>query len=117
MANELASVCPYYEGLRFPGVDGKEPPSIHTEEIANRLIGQVHEIRPEGPYALCGFSFGGIVAYEMARQMWDQGNDIETLILWDASTWESECQRRRPLWESVAECRKRFAVLSTSQRI
>ena len=34
-------------------------------------------VQPGGPYALGGWSFGGIVAFEMARQLLDQGQAVE----------------------------------------
>jgi aspartate racemase len=41
-------------------------------------------LRPEGPYILCGYSFGGIIAYEMAARLQRQGHEVPLLILLDS---------------------------------
>ena len=56
-------------------------PSI--EAIAARLCGQLQAHQPEGPMALAGYSFGGILAYEMARQLSDSGRDVRLVVILD----------------------------------
>jgi thioesterase domain-containing protein len=46
---------------------------------------EVKARQPEGPYYLCGYSFGGLVAFEMARQLWERGNEIAMVGLFDAT--------------------------------
>src|SRR5690606_33889442 len=41
------------------------------------------KIHPKGPYALAGFSFGGVVAFEMARQLKEQGKKVSLVGLLD----------------------------------
>lgn len=45
----------------------------------------IREIQPQGPYHLAGFSFGGLLAYEMARQLASEGLVIGTLSIIDAT--------------------------------
>ena len=40
------------------------------------LVKEIVASNPNGPYALAGFSYGGIVAYEMARQLREQGKEV-----------------------------------------
>ena len=54
------------------------------EELAAHYIAEMRRFQPHGPYALVGYSFGGVVAYEMARQLKEQGQEIRVLALLDA---------------------------------
>lgn len=70
-------------GLHFPGLDGRREPLRTVEEIAAEFIRHVSTIQPQGPYYLCGFCFGGLVVYEMAQQLTQQGQQVATLFLLD----------------------------------
>ena len=54
------------------------------EELAAHYLEEMRRFQPRGPYALMGYSFGGVVAYEMARQLAAQGQEIRVLALLDA---------------------------------
>jgi hypothetical protein len=66
------------------GIDGTEPPLGSVEEMARRFIGELKAIQPAGPYHLGGHSFGGMVAFEMARQLSEHGDDIAVVLLLDS---------------------------------
>lgn len=53
------------------------------EDMAARYIESMLRINPKGPYAITGFSFGGIVAFEMARQLKEQGKTVSIIALLD----------------------------------
>ncbi|HLM56810.1 MAG TPA: amino acid adenylation domain-containing protein [Pyrinomonadaceae bacterium] len=59
-------------------------PEISIEEMAASYVGAVRAAQPEGPYLLGGWSFGGLVAFEMARQLREQGQDVPLLVVVDA---------------------------------
>ncbi|WND33027.1 SDR family NAD(P)-dependent oxidoreductase [Streptomyces sp. BB1-1-1] len=59
-----------------------EFPSI--EAMAARYVAEIREEHPEGPYVLGGASFGGILAFEMARQLVEAGQEVSRLYLVDA---------------------------------
>ncbi|HLL32467.1 MAG TPA: thioesterase domain-containing protein, partial [Streptomyces sp.] len=59
-----------------------EFPSI--EAMAARYVAEIREEHPEGPYVLGGASFGGILAFEMARQLVEAGQEVSHLYLVDA---------------------------------
>lgn len=44
--------------------------------MAAHYIDAIVKINPTGPYALAGFSFGGVVAFEMTRQLRQQGKKV-----------------------------------------
>lgn len=54
------------------------------EAVAARLMSRVLEIQPEGPYVLAGHCYGGLVAYEMVRQLRQTGRETRLLLLLDA---------------------------------
>ncbi|MBT2750049.1 MULTISPECIES: cytochrome P450 [unclassified Lysobacter] len=76
--------------FQMPGVDGLEPPLGSIEEIARRHVEEMRAIQPHGPYAIAGHSFGGVVAYEMAQMLAEQGQQVAPLMLLDSPNSESE---------------------------
>ena len=53
------------------------------EEMAEVYISLIKLVQKTGPYLLGGWSFGGIVAYEMGQQLTSQGEKVENIILID----------------------------------
>jgi thioesterase domain-containing protein len=53
------------------------------EVSAHRYVEELRRIQPEGPYQLIGYSFGGVIAYEMARQLLASGERVMFLGLLD----------------------------------
>ena len=51
------------------------------EEMAARHIKMLREFQPEGPYLLGGHCNGGLIAFEMARQLADRGERVDLLAL------------------------------------
>jgi amino acid adenylation domain-containing protein len=64
--------------------DGVNGPTNQVEAIAAYYLNEIMKVQPTGPYYLGGFSFGGIVAFEVAQQLAAQGQETELLILLDA---------------------------------
>ncbi len=61
--------------------DGAPPHA--TEDLAARYVSALRSVQPRGPYRLGGFSFGGLIALEMARQLRDLNEEIALLFLLD----------------------------------
>jgi amino acid adenylation domain-containing protein/non-ribosomal peptide synthase protein (TIGR01720 family) len=53
------------------------------EEMAAHYVEALIERFPEGPYRLGGWSFGGLVAFEMASQLAGRGRHVELLVIFD----------------------------------
>ncbi|AFY87633.1 AMP-binding protein [Chroococcidiopsis thermalis] len=85
LANYLGCEQPVY-GLRAQGLDGKQEPLRRVEDMANHYIDEIRSFQPNGPYFLAGFSFGGLVAFEMARTLHAQGQKVALLALFDTSS-------------------------------
>ena len=64
------------------GMDGGTIPDT-IEEMAADYGRVIRAAQPEGPYRLGGFCNGGLVAYEIARQLRAQGQEVEALLLLD----------------------------------
>ena len=60
-------------GIQARGLDGREPPHATVEAMAAEYLREVKARQPDGPYYLCGYSFGGLVAFEMARRLREVG--------------------------------------------
>jgi thioesterase domain-containing protein len=66
-----------------------------VEDRAAAYIAEVRSIQPEGPYYLGGLSGGGIVAFEMAQQLYACGQEVRLLALFDTPTpWASALKPR-----------------------
>ena len=82
LARELGPDQPVY-ALQAQGLYGTLPPESTVEEMASHYIREVRTVQPEGPYALAGFCFGAILAFEMAQQLRAQGEEIRLLASFD----------------------------------
>jgi len=69
-------------GLQAP-LRVEQPLDLRVEQMAQQYIEAIHSVSPEGPYSLCGHSFGGLVAFEMARQLTDRGKKVDLLVIID----------------------------------
>jgi hypothetical protein len=79
LARALGPDRPFYalEPYKFGGLQSL--PSL--EAVAAAHIESLRAIQPEGPYLLGGFCNGGVLAYEMARQLQEAGERIDFLAL------------------------------------
>jgi thioesterase domain-containing protein/acyl carrier protein len=82
LATHLGADYPVY-GLAAHMMDKSKAPPNRVEAIAEFYIREMRTIQPEGPYHLTGLSFGGTVAFEMARQLVAQGQQVDLLALLD----------------------------------
>lgn len=73
-----------YWGFMHSGSDGEKIEFNSIEEMAKSYVDELVAYKPEGPYFLGGYSFGGIVAFEMAIQMKKRGLDIPLLVMVDS---------------------------------
>ena len=75
-------------GLQAAGLDGEREPLADLPAMAALYLQALRELQPEGPYHLGAWSSGGLVAFEMARQLEAAGETVRQLILVDTpSPW------------------------------
>lgn len=83
-AEYLDPNIPIY-GLQVRGLANPEhQPYEHIEEMAAHYIREIRTVQPQGPYHLCAFSAGGLIIFEMARQLHALGERVAFLGLLDA---------------------------------
>jgi amino acid adenylation domain-containing protein len=70
-------------GLQALGLDGMQAPLSQVEAMAAHYINEIKTVQPNGPYFLVGYSFGGLIAFEIAHQLTSQGKQIGLLALLD----------------------------------
>ena len=134
LLTDLNSNRPVY-GLQPPPLNGAHRILRTIESMATSYIAEIRRVQPRGPYFLMGYSFGGWVVFEMARQLVQAGEHvnflgmIDTILRWPpvpsrATRLRSGIQglpaQQVPLylllrvWESLAfriRTRKRVAAL------
>ncbi len=82
LARRLGPDQPFY-GFQAPGFDGADAPLNSIQALATHYITAMRVLQPAGPYRLGGWSMGGLIAFEMARQLTQQGAEVELLALLD----------------------------------
>ncbi|RYY27805.1 MAG: amino acid adenylation domain-containing protein, partial [Sphingobacteriaceae bacterium] len=71
-------------GLQAKGLNGVDKPLDKLEAIAAHYVDEITRHNPNGPYALAGYSFGGTIAYEMAKQLQAMDKEVKVLALFDS---------------------------------
>ncbi|SOD01822.1 amino acid adenylation domain-containing protein [bacterium JGI 053] len=84
LAALLAPGIPVF-GLQARGIDDGQTPMQTVREIAGFFVDAVREAQPEGPYHLGGWSFGGMVAFEMGRLLCAAGAEVGLVAMLDTS--------------------------------
>ena len=101
LANKMAPGQPVY-GIQAHGLDGKSAPYSHIDDIADHYMGEIRSVLPHGPYALAGFSIGGLIAYELCCRFVEQNDPVAFLGMFDteAISYEGDlsANRRKLVW-------------------
>lgn len=82
LVKHLGPQQPLY-ALRGVGLDGQQLPLPTIEAMAAHYIAEIQTVQPHGPYQLVGQCSGGIVVYEMAQQLTQQGEEVALAALLD----------------------------------
>ena len=82
LAKEIRTGHPIY-GIQGKGIDGMEEPFERVEDMAEFYLEALENLCPQGPYILIGYSFGGLVALEMAQRLKTKSK-VAFLVLVDA---------------------------------
>lgn len=83
LARHLGTDQPFY-AFQSRGLDETQTPHTCIEDMAAHYVKELREFQPEGPYFIGGRSLGGTIAFEMARQLNAQGQEIGLLALLDS---------------------------------
>ena len=74
---------PFY-AIQARGFMTQHAPLSGVQAMAGYYLEAVRSIQPEGPYDIGGFCLGGIIAYEMTRQLQEAGHEVTTLVMVDS---------------------------------
>nr|WP_235389287.1 condensation domain-containing protein [Pseudomonas syringae] len=84
LAAAIDPQVPLY-GLAASGLAAGEKPLSDVPAMAARYLAAIRQVQPKGPYRIGGWSAGGLIAYEMARQLQSNGEQLEFLGIIDTS--------------------------------
>ena len=115
LAQRLGDDQPFF-GLQPPGLDEHEAPLARVEALAERFAAQVRAFRPHGPLIIAGFCAGGVVAFELARQLQQGGRDIRLLALF-GSPYPTFFRPLRRLGHTISSHANELASLSSRARL
>ena len=111
-------------GAQAPGHETMSPVHDRVEDMAAHYVEQLRALHPEGGFHIAGSSFGGIVAFEMARQLAAGGDRVGRVMLFDtypadvarslATTPPKPNERVGARWRSRA---RRVAAMSAGDRV
>ena len=82
LARHLGADRPFY-GLQAQGLNPSHPCHNRIEDMATHYLREMRSVQPQGPYFIGGYSFGGLVAIEMARRLVNEGEEPSLVALFD----------------------------------
>nr|WP_275402453.1 amino acid adenylation domain-containing protein [Streptomyces sp. SID13031] len=85
IAERIGSDFPMY-GLQARGLERDQEPIGDLQRMASTYTEAIRTQQPAGPYIVAGWSFGGMVALEIANQLIDLGEEVAELIMVDTGT-------------------------------
>jgi acetoacetyl-CoA synthetase len=68
---------------------------VRIEDMAADHIRLMRTIQPEGPYTVGGYSLGGLIAYEIARQLSQAGETVERVVMIDTTVHDKHLPWRQ----------------------
>jgi len=71
-------------GLNCPFMKKPEQFTCGVEMVTGVYIAEIKRRQPQGPYVIGGWSAGGVLAYETAMQLIQNGEEVERLLLLDS---------------------------------
>jgi amino acid adenylation domain-containing protein len=83
LVRHLPAELPVY-GIQARGLDGSDEPHDALEQMAADYIAAIRSAQPDGPYLLVGHSLGGVIAFEIARQLRRENERVAFLGLFDS---------------------------------
>jgi thioesterase domain-containing protein len=110
LARHLGPDQPFY-AVQPQGLDGKRPLHSRIEDMAAHYINEIRQLQPEGPYFIGGHCLGGVIAFEMAQQLYLQGEKVGLLALFDSYAPRTGKSARRSFLRRV--CGKFIRLFET----
>lgn len=86
--------------IDYPGWRDTMESDCSFEAIIDAAYAQVMAEGPQDVYRLAGYSYGGIVAFELARKLVDNGHKVDMVTLLDSRRWD--VADTQPIWQKDA---------------
>ncbi len=83
LGQELADTFKVY-GLESPALSDGGVVASCFADLVDDYTQRIRAVQPAGPYALAGWSMGGVIAFEIAQRLEQAGADVSLLVLLDA---------------------------------
>ena len=115
LVRHLAAEVPIY-GLQARGLDARSEPHRDLEQMAADYVAEIRRLQPAGPYLLAGHSLGGMVAFEMARQLDRAGQEIALLAMFDSALPRAAGPHRRVADERLEDARSLADMAAVIER-
>jgi rhizoxin synthesis polyketide synthase RhiF len=74
---------PFY-GIQAKGYMTKEKPLNGIVNIATYYIEMIRSVQAKGPYDLGGYCIGGVISYEIAKQLQKMGEKVNSIVMIDS---------------------------------
>ncbi|MHC1717742.1 MAG: AMP-binding protein [Acidaminococcaceae bacterium] len=87
----------------------KLPHPISIVDLARCYIQEIRTVQPNGPYYLAGHSLGGLIAYEISRQLQEQNQVVALLAMLDTRLLNKK--KRKPLWKKLKHNYQKLACV------
>ena len=110
LARYLDADQPLY-GVQDVSLDGQTPPYTRLEDMAAHYVEAIRTVQPEGPYFLLGWSLGGVLAFEMAQQLYRQGQEVALLGMIDTSAPARHKRSGNSFRERLTQLRHRLPLI------
>jgi len=99
LARRLGREQPVY-GLQSKGLDPDRKATARVEDMASEYLAELLAVQPDGPYHLGGWSMGGVIAFEMARQLTAQGKSVAPVVIIDSTIQTGRVKKNG--WDDVS---------------
>ncbi len=85
-AEGLTTTRPVY-AIQARGADPRQEPHTSIADMVEAYVEAIRSVQPAGPYALAGYSFGGLIAFEMARAFRRRGEAVDLVALLETDVY------------------------------
>lgn len=100
--------------LQARGLQGESWPLMSIPAMARQYVREITDVDPTGPYLLGGTCMGGLIAFEMARQLVEQGLPVALVALLESDYPARKGRRLRRKERMVSPVREAFRMLRWS---
>ncbi len=108
LAANMDAEQPIY-ALQAKGLNGEGEPLSRIEDMATHYIQEIEKLNLNQPYALAGYSFGGLIAFEMAKQLKAANKEVLMLSVFDTVIKPELTELESSFTEKIATIGKKVA--------